>query len=150
MFKKNFLDITIDFNYLSTFLSNNNVFSFVSSKWIGDHILDSCFQIRGVQHTVEFKSVFEDLNNKLNKKNKPSNLDIFYSHIPGAHSNTHADLYDVFLINVFGKVMYTVKDKEYILEKGDLLNIEKNTIHTGIGLGPRITLSYELTHWYVI
>ena len=147
MVKKKFLDINnIDFNFISTFISNNNIISVISSKWRDDCVLESCFQIKGVQHTIEFKYLFEDFNKKLNQDNKLSNLDIFYSYAPGAHSNTHIDNYDVFLVNVFGKVIYKVKEKEHILEKGDLLHIKKNTIHTGIGLGPRITLSYEITN----
>lgn len=145
MFKKKFLDADIDFNFIATFLSNNNISSLISNKWMSDYVLESCFQIRNVENTIEFKSLFKDLNNKLNKKNKLSNLDIFYSYITGAHSKTHADPYDVFIINVFGKVIYKVNDKEYFLEKGDLLYIKKQTLHTGIGLGPRIVLSYEIT-----
>jgi len=59
----------------------------------------------------------------------------------GTRSTTHKDEYDVYILSCYGRTLYKVGYKEVILEKGDLLHIPKNTIHTAIGLDPRIILS---------
>ena len=47
-------------------------------------------------------------------------------------------------IGVEGKTLYKVGDKQFTVEKGDVLHIPKNTFHSGIGLSPRIILSFAI------
>tara|TARA_R110002051_G_scaffold19550_1_gene54355 strand:- start:76 stop:522 length:447 start_codon:yes stop_codon:yes gene_type:complete len=144
VFKKNYLkfETDIDFNFIANLLAAHDLKSLISSRWIGDYIADSVFQIKNVHNTKEFNQIFKDLNNRHNKKNLSSALDVFYSYVPGAHSNTHADLYDVFIIGLKGRTLYKTLDKEYLVGPADLLFLKKGTIHTAIALEPRIILSY--------
>jgi quercetin dioxygenase-like cupin family protein len=71
-----------------------------------------------------------------------SDLDIFCSFSPGVGGNVHRDTYDVCLLNVHGKIIYTVNDEIIHLENGDLLRIFAGEPHQSIGITPRITLSY--------
>ena len=102
MFKKNYLkfETDIDFNFIATLLASQNLKSHFFSRWMEEYTLESVFQIKDVQKTKEFNQIFKDLNSAHNKKNVKSDLDIFYSYVPGAHSNTHADFYDVFIIGL--------------------------------------------------
>jgi ribosomal protein L16 Arg81 hydroxylase len=145
-FKKKFLKIepVFDFNKLSQFLDKNNFKSIISSNYLNDFILESVFQIRSVQNTSEFNSVFNELNKNFNKESLRSDLDIFFSMVSGASSITHSDNYVVFIINLFGKVVYKVGNDIITLEAGDLIHIPKNIIHKAIGLTPRIILSFGI------
>jgi quercetin dioxygenase-like cupin family protein len=64
--------------------------------------------------------------------------------VSGNKSITHRDQVNVYILNLFGKTLYYIEDKEYILEKGDLLFIPKNSLHKAIGLTPRICLSFTV------
>jgi len=146
MFKKNYLKFKndIDFNFIANLLATHDLNSFISSRWIGDYILDSVFQIKSVQNTKEFNLIYNDLNNTHNKQNLKSDLDVFYSYVPGAHSNTHSDVYDVFIIGLKGRTLYKTLDKEYLVGPSDFLFLKKGTLHTAIALEPRIILSYAI------
>jgi mannose-6-phosphate isomerase-like protein (cupin superfamily) len=145
-FKKNFLktESVFDFNKLSQFLDKNNFKSIISSNYLNDFILESVFQIRSIQNTLEFNNIFNELNKNFNKENLRSDLDIFFSMVSGSSSITHSDNYDVFIINLFGKVVYKVGGDIITLEPGDLIHIPKNIIHKAIGLTPRIILSFGI------
>ena len=84
------------------------------------------------------------LNKQFNKENKKSDLFLFFSLTSGNKSITHRDNYDVFIISLYGKTIYTIEEKEFFLEKGDLLCIKKNQLHKAMGLTPRIILSYGI------
>ena len=47
---------------------------------------------------------------------------MFFSLKSGRASTTHKDTEDVYILGVKGKTWYKVSDKEYMVEKGDLLN----------------------------
>jgi hypothetical protein len=134
----------IDFNFISNILDKNNLFSKISSNWIETFILDSVFQIKNVESDSSFVELYNVLNNKFNKENKKSDLDLFFSFVSGNKSITHRDDYDVFIIGLYGKTLYKVENEEFSVEKGDLLSIKKNELHKAIGLTPRIILSYGI------
>jgi hypothetical protein len=134
----------IDFNFISNILDKNNLFSKISSNWIETFILDSVFQIKNVESDSSFVEIYNVLNNKFNKENKKSDLDLFFSFVSGNKSITHRDNYDVFIIGLYGKTLYKVENEEFFVEKGDLLSIKKNELHKAIGLTPRIILSYGI------
>jgi ribosomal protein L16 Arg81 hydroxylase len=137
-------DTEFNFSKLSEFLDKNNFKSMISSNYLNDFILESVFQVRSIQNTLEFNNVFNELNKKFNIKNLRSDLDIFFSMVSGASSITHFDNYDVFIINLFGRVVYKVGGDIITLEPGDLIHIPKNIIHKAIGLTPRIILSFGI------
>ena len=141
---KNFFSFEskIDFNFISNLLDRNNLCSLISSNWMERFILESVFKIENVENDVFFKDVYQMLNKQFNKDNKKSDMFLFFSLTSGNKSITHRDNYDVFIINLYGKTLYIVEEKEFFLEKGDLLCIKKNQLHKAIGLTPRIILSY--------
>jgi mannose-6-phosphate isomerase-like protein (cupin superfamily) len=132
----------IDFNFISNLLNRNNLSSLISSNWIERFVLESVFKIENVENDVFFKDVYEMLNKQFNNDNKKSDIFLFFSLTSGNKSITHRDNHDVFIINLYGKTLYVVEEKEFLLEKGDLLCIKKNQLHKAIGLTPRIILSY--------
>jgi hypothetical protein len=138
------LENKIDFNFISNLLDRNNLSSKISSNWIEMFLLDSVFQIKKIENDIFFKELFNELNNKLNKENKKSDLDLFFSFVSGNKSITHRDEYDVFIIGLYGKTLYKVENSEFFVEQGDLLSIKKNELHKAIGLTPRIILSYGI------
>ncbi len=143
MFKKNFLKFEdkIDFNTISNICSSGNYKSCITSRWLTDYALESIFQIQRIENIPIFNNLFIDLNSQVNKKNFKSDLDVFFSLVPGTRSNTHSDNYDVCIIGAYGRTLYKVDDKEFIVNKGDLLHIKAGQLHTAIGLDPRIILS---------
>ena len=48
------------------------------------------------------------------------------------------------LYDLLNKTLYKLDDKHFTVEKGDVLHIPKNTFHSGIGLTPRIILSFAI------
>ena len=143
--KKIFLfEKEIDFNFISNILDKNNFISKISSNWMDSFILESVFQIKEVENDIFFKELYNELNNKFNKENKKSDLDLFFSFASGNKSITHRDDYDVFIIGLYGKTLYKIENEEFYVEKGDLLLIKKNELHKAIGLTPRIILSYGI------
>jgi mannose-6-phosphate isomerase-like protein (cupin superfamily) len=145
LIKKNFIfEKEIDFNFISNLLDRNNLISKISSNWIENVILESVFQIKKIENDVFFKELYNQLNNKFNKENKESDLDLFFSFASGNKSTTHRDDYEVFIIGLYGKTLYKIENEEFYVEKGDLLLIKKNELHKAIGLTPRIILSYGI------
>tara|TARA_R110000803_G_scaffold125415_1_gene193093 strand:+ start:568 stop:1026 length:459 start_codon:yes stop_codon:yes gene_type:complete len=145
-FKKKFINFEepINFNTISNICSSGNYESRVTNRWNSDYILESIFQIKGIQNILGFKNLFIDLNNKFNEKKLKSDLDIFFSLVPGSRSNTHRDNYNVYIIGVYGRTLYKIENKEFIVNEGDLLHIKPNQLHTAIGLDPRIIVSFAV------
>ena len=134
-FKKNMVDFKkdIDFNYISELLDNANYES---------AFFKSIFKINNLQDHDDFKDFYNYCEKNFNKNKGKSNLIMFFSLKSGRASTTHKDTEDVYILGVKGKTWYKVSDKEYMVEKGDLLKIPANAGHTEIGLTPRIILSY--------
>tara|TARA_R110000824_G_scaffold294838_1_gene483232 strand:+ start:3361 stop:3816 length:456 start_codon:yes stop_codon:yes gene_type:complete len=143
-FKKGMVDFkkNIDFNYISELLDNANYESTFSSDWDKSYIFKSIFKINNVQDHDDFKDFYNYCEKNFNKNKSKSNLLMFFSLKSGTTSATHKDTEDVYILGVKGKTWYKVSNKEYIVEKGDLLKIPANSIHTAIGLTPRIIVSY--------
>ena len=146
LFSKKFFTFKekFDFNSISILSDGNNFNSSISSNWIGNYILESVFQIKNIDRDVYFTEIFNFLNGKFNKNNNKTDLDLFFSLVSGNKSITHRDEHSVFMIGMYGKTLYKVEEKEFILSEGDLLCIPKNKVHKAIGLTPRICLSYAV------
>jgi mannose-6-phosphate isomerase-like protein (cupin superfamily) len=144
--QKDFLKFTetIDFNFLSNLIDRNNLSTEISSNFINMYILDSVFKIKNVEQDKFFLKTFEYFNNIFNNKKFKTDFHIFFSMKTGNRSITHKDDYDVYILGLYGRTLYKVEDKEYIVNVGDLLYIPKNHLHIAIGLTPRINLSYGL------
>jgi hypothetical protein len=134
----------IDFNFISELLNKNNFQSKLSSNWNGERILESVFKIQDIQVDYFFNGLYNQLNNSYNKFNKKTDLYLFFSLIAGNKSIVHRDQYDVYILNLYGKVLYTVENKDYFLDVGDLIIIPKNELHIAISLTPRICLSFGI------
>ena len=144
VFHKGFVDFKgdIDFNYISDLLDGGQYESQFASDWNDKFVLKSVFKIRNIETHGDWRPLYNYCQENFNKSKKPSNLFMFFSLKSGGVSTTHRDEEDVYIIGVKGKTWYKVGNKEYMVEKGDLLKIPANTIHTGIGLTPRIIISY--------
>ena len=105
-------------------------------------MLNGCFLIRDIGNNEDFNSLYNYLNKEFNKEDKKSNLYMFFSFKSGATSITHKDQEDVYIIGAMGRTLYKVDNSEFMVEKGDLLKIPANTLHTAIGLTPRVVLSF--------
>ena len=132
----------IDFNYISDLLEKNNYTSIFSGNWHESYVLNGCFLIRDIENNEDFNFLYNHLNEEFNKEDKKSNLHMFFSFKSGATSITHKDQEDVYIIGAMGRTLYKVDDSEFMVEKGDLLKIPANTLHTAIGLTPRVVLSF--------
>ena len=144
IFVKKFFNFkeSFDFNTISNLLDNNNFKSIISSNWLDTFVFESVFQIINVEKDIYFSKIFETLNEKCNKKNKKTDLSLFFSLVSGNKSISHKDNYDVYIIGMYGQTLYKVNDTQFIVEKGDILYISKNSLHKAIGITPRICLSY--------
>tara|TARA_R100001244_G_C5102690_1_gene119208 strand:- start:50 stop:499 length:450 start_codon:yes stop_codon:yes gene_type:complete len=143
MFKKNLIKFEkeIDFNSIAEILKGDDYTTQISSAWLGEHVLNAIFKIKGIQNLKSFNPLFNDLNKACNPQNYYSNLDMFFSFIAGSRSITHKDSFDVYILGVKGRTLYKIEDKEFIITPGDLLRIPKDTTHLAISLDPRIILS---------
>ena len=109
-----------DFNSISILSDRNNFNSLISSNWLTNFVLESVFQIKNVHTDVYFTEIFNFLNNKFNKNNNKTDLNLFFSFVSGNKSITHIDNYTVFIIGLYGKTLYKVEEKEFIVSEGDL------------------------------
>jgi len=135
-------DKKIDFNIIPEMTVNFNLDSKQVGTCLNKMVMKGIYQIHQIHQHPMFFDLFNKLNKDFNKNNLKSDLDIFCSFSPGVGGNVHRDTYDVCLLNVHGKIIYTVNDEIIHLENGDLLRIFAGEPHQSIGITPRITLSY--------
>lgn len=142
---KNFISLQkeYDFNLLSK-LMEENVVEVVTKSFLGN--LKDIFQMsRVLNYLPEFKTFFDFLS-KLFKyeRDQRDEVEIFFSFVSQV-GNAHIDEEDVFIIGLKGRTIYRVYDdinKDYIIEKGDMIFIPKGIKHKVIGLTPRIVASF--------
>jgi len=141
---KNFVSLerNYDFNLLSQLLEENNLT--INQKTQIQNLKD-VFQIYKVSNTLqEFKTFFDFLS-KLFKYERDARdeVDLFFSFVSQV-GNSHIDEEDVFILGLKGKTIYRVfgdVDKDYIIEKGDIIFIPRGIKHKVIGLTSRIVAS---------
>lgn len=131
-----------DFNDLSNIIDKTNSNTVISSNYVYERILESCFQIKHVQENKFFQKIFEQLNSKYNKHNINASIDIFFSFCAGGRSIAHKDIENVVIFGLFGKTIYLIDGKDYTVEKGDILFIPKGITHRAVGITPRIIGSF--------
>ena len=141
---KNFASLTreYDFNLLSNLMEENECRISQKSN-IGN--LKDVFQIHSISNTLEEFKIFFDFLSKLLKYERDSRdeVDLFFSLVSQA-GITHVDIEDVFIIGLKGTTIYRVFDsenKDYCIEKGDMIFIPKSIKHKVISLNPRIVAS---------
>lgn len=143
-FLKNFavLERTYDFNLLSKLMEENAIL--INQKsFIGN--LREVFQMYNViDYFPEFKTFFDFLTKLFKYDRDPRDqVDLFYSFISQAGVG-HVDEEDVFILGLEGRIIYRVfgdVNKDYIIEKGDMIFIPRGLNHKVIGLTPRIVAS---------
>ena len=141
---KNFvtLERNYDFNLLSNLMEENECIINQKSN-IGN--LKDVFQILKVSNTLkEFKTFFDFLS-KLFKYERDARdeVDLFFSFVSQV-GNTHVDIEDVFIMGLTGTTIYRVFDiinKDYHIEKGDMIFIPKGKKHKVLSMSPRIIAS---------
>jgi ribosomal protein L16 Arg81 hydroxylase len=81
--------------------------------------------------------------NKLMKKLKAKSAHLYINFIyNGSAFPKHKDSMDVIYWQIIGKTKWIVNNKEYILNKGDLIKISKNIFHEVIPLTARAGISF--------
>jgi len=136
------LDRDYDFNFISD-LVEENYLKVVSHTSIGD--LKDVFQIKKVSNIKKEFKVFFDFLTKLFKYERYENdeVDLFFSFVSQV-GNSHVDIEDVFIIGLKGTTIYRVYDnenKDYNIEKGDMIFIPRGKKHKVLGMNPRIVAS---------
>ena len=141
---KNFASLTreYDFNLINNLMEENNL-SISQKSNVGN--LKDVFQIHKVSNILEEFKIFFDFLTKLFKyeRDLKDEVDLFFSLVSQV-GNSHVDTEDVFIIGLKGKIIYRVFDfenKDYSIEKGDMIFIPKNIKHKAIGINPRIIVS---------
>ena len=146
-FVKNFVSLErqYDFNLLSDLMEENN-FSITQKSHFGN--LKDVFQICKVSDSLkEFKTFFDFLTKMFNyQRDEQDEVDLFFSFVSQS-GHSHVDVEDVFIIGLEGRVIYKVfndENKNYTVEKGDMIFIPKGLKHKVIALDPRIIASVGL------
>jgi len=141
---KNFVSLQreYDFNLLSKLMEENTLVIEQKSR-IGN-LKDIFHALNVSDYLIEFKTFFNFLIKLFKYENHQSDgIDLFFCLVSQV-GEAHADKEDVFIIGLKGKVIYKVfdtEDKEYIIEKGDMIFIPRGTKHKVIGINPRIVAS---------
>jgi len=141
---KNFASLTreYDFNLLSQLMEENNL-TIDQKSFVGS--LKDVFQIYAVSNILqEFKTFFDFLSKLFKYERDPKDeVDLFFS-LVSQIGNTHVDIEDVFIIGLTGTTIYRVFDitnKDYYIEKGDMIFIPRGKKHKVLGMNPRIIAS---------
>tara|TARA_R110000787_G_scaffold101618_2_gene207195 strand:- start:512 stop:970 length:459 start_codon:yes stop_codon:yes gene_type:complete len=142
-YKKGFIKIkqNIDFNFLTSLFQEDEYRSIFSKQCHQDHILNTSIQIMNIENNSNLKNIYNILNKNFNPHNIKTDLHAFFSFNSGSSGRPHRDPYGVFLLGAYGKTLYIVEGKEYLVEKGDVLTIPQNALHKSISITPRIVLS---------
>tara|TARA_A100001391_G_scaffold38608_2_gene21369 strand:+ start:15496 stop:15942 length:447 start_codon:yes stop_codon:yes gene_type:complete len=138
---KKFSDEKLDFNQLTNLISEAHFESKQSSKWLENFILQGTIVVKNVHQHPAFKSIINKIVKEFQLQSRPMDVDLYVGFTQGASSNIHKDDYNVYLYNLYGRVIYNINKENYMLEEKDLISIKKGDIHQAIGLSPRITLS---------
>jgi len=141
---KNFtmLERNYDFNLLSELMEKNNL-KINQKSFVGN--LRDLFQIQKVSNTLQEFKIFFNFLSKMFKyeRHEEDELDLFFSFVSQVGS-PHEDLEDVFIIGLKGTTIYRVFDnenKDFTIEKGDMIFIPRGIKHKVISLNPRIVAS---------
>ena len=141
---KNFasLEREYDFNLLSRLMEENDL---TVGEKTSKGILKDVFQIYNVSNTLqEFKTFFDFLGKFFKYEKDPKDeVDLFFSFVSQV-GRPHLDTEDIFIIGLKGTTIYRVfdnEDKDYYIEKGDMIFIPKGKMHKVIGMTPRIIMS---------
>lgn len=134
-------DRPITFNILPEILINFNVTSYYKSDYAEGKILNEVFQIKHVHGHPIFKDFCDKIVKDFSVKT-PWDLDMFLAFAPGSSGATHVDPYEVFILSVLGQTCFRDGDGNHILNPGDLISFKRGEVHQGIGLDPRISLSF--------
>ena len=137
---KNFTSITdiYDFNKISNLVDSyslNVIFKPGQANYF-----NSIWQLRDIHKFDNQFFILIDLFRKIFNYTTDikDGVDLFFSFVTNT-GGSHVDEEDVFLIGLHGKTIYRVieTNKDYCLQKGDLLHIPKGNRHKAISATPR-------------
>jgi len=141
---KNFASLTREYNFnlLSTLMEENEYIINQKSN-VGN--LKDIFQMLKVSNALKEFQTFFDFLSKLFKYERDARdeVDLFFSFVSQVGA-THVDIEDVFIIGLTGTTIYRVFDiinKDYYIEKGDMIFIPKGKKHKVLSMSPRIIAS---------
>jgi len=141
---KNFVSLEneYDFNFISKLIEENNLI--VGSKSTIGNLRD-ILQIYKVSNCLKQFKTFFDFLRKMFKYSfdERDEVDLFLS-FTSQVGNAHVDTEDVFILGLKGNSIYRVydiKNKDYQINKGDLIFIPRGIKHKVISLTPRINAS---------
>lgn len=79
LLNKNYINVDgFDFNTLAEVIDHTNSKSVISSNYLNEQILESCFQLKGSQTHSFFKNIWTTLEKQYNPTgSKDSSIDIF-------------------------------------------------------------------------
>ena len=83
----------------------------------------------------------DKIRKKLKAKGAHSYINFIYN---GSAFPKHQDNVDVVFWQIIGMTKWIIDEKEYILEKGDLIKIPKNIPHEVIPLSARVGISFGI------
>ncbi len=136
-----------DFNFISDVLEQNHLTAFVCNT---RENLKDIFQVRAVKNVMlEFQIIFDFLRKMFKyQPHEKDEIDLFFSLVSQVGSS-HVDEEDVFILGLNGTTVYRVFDKDlsnvtnkdYIIEKGDIIYIPNGIKHKVISLSPRVIAS---------
>tara|TARA_R100000030_G_C3247338_1_gene122103 strand:- start:1205 stop:1717 length:513 start_codon:yes stop_codon:yes gene_type:complete len=143
-FIKNFTTIlnTYDFNKISSLVDNYSLD--VEKKLMGGPEYNAVWQLKNIDKIDTTIYMYRDFLNKTFKyvPDIKDGVDIFFSFVTNV-GPSHVDVEDVFLIGLCGKTTYRMIDtnKDYIIERGDMLYINKGIWHKSMSTTPRVIAS---------
>jgi ribosomal protein L16 Arg81 hydroxylase len=139
-FIKNFTTIlnTYDFNKISSLVDDYSLD--VEKKFHYGLEYNAVWQLKNVDKIDNTFFMYKDFFNKTFKyvPDIKDGVDIFFSFVTNI-GTSHVDIEDVFLLGLHGKTTYRMidTDKDYMIERGDLLYINKGIRHKSMSTTPR-------------
>lgn len=92
-----------------------------------------------VSHNAYMIPKVKQVMNVLNFNSAHLYINFIYN---GETFGKHVDKVDVKFWQIIGKTKWIINDKEYILERGDLINVPKGIYHEVIPMEPRAGISF--------
>ena len=144
---KNFVDLKkqYDFNLLSRLVEETDAETKVKAKNLTD-VMRGVYQMKNIKnHFKEFVTFFDFLKKLFNYEDNVSDeVDLFFSFC-SLVGMPHADPEDVFIISLHGVTTYRIfsdKDMDIVLNKGDMIYIPRGIKHKVLAMTPRVIASF--------
>jgi hypothetical protein len=139
------LEKNYDFNFLLDFLEKSD---FAIDCKGEDNFFKNNFQVKTIENNcLDFMFLIDFIRKALNYTSTPHDEADFFFSFKSNSGLSHRDREDVFITSLYGKTLYKILDdtnQVFLLEKGDMLHIPKNTLHKVVSISERIVVSIGL------